>query len=158
MADTTKEHVLGLKRLNGTFKQLKAKIYRDLRRLGVSAWGMRKTETQYLPELIHSGEQIGGVVYGHSDAGSIMLVATDRRILYVDTKPLFKKSEDISYEVVAGITLEWVGLSGTLILHTRMGDFKVRTMNRKAAKTFREYLERRCIEHKNGGRYDAIAT
>lgn len=129
------------------FEQLKTRVFNDLRRVGVSAWGMRKTETHYLPELIHPGEQIGGAVYGHGEGGSAMIVATDRRILYIDTKPLFKKSEDISYDVVSGVTLEWVGLSGTLILHTRMVDIKVRTMNRKAARAFRGYVEGRCIEH-----------
>lgn len=145
MTSTVSHHTT--KSPGGTFGQIRARVFNDLRRVGVSAWGMRKTETHYLPELIHPGEQIGGAVYGHGEGGSAMLVATDRRILYIDTKPLFKKSEDISYDVVSGVTLEWVGLSGTLILHTRMVDIKVRTMNRRAARTFRGYVEGRCIEH-----------
>lgn len=145
-----------LERLN------KARIYTELRRVGISNWGLQKSEVQYLPQLLHANETIGGVVQGHSKDGGVMLVATDRRIMYIDTKPLFKKCEDISYEVVSGITLEWVALSGTLILHTRMGDEQIRTTNSRAAAKFKAYVEERSIERSHGQfvrehRYNRVA-
>ncbi len=123
------------------------RIQRELKDLGVSWWGLHKSETHYLYQLIHPEESIGGVVYGHYNAASIMLVATNRRIILLDTKPLFSKVEDITYDVVAGVTFEWVGIAGTVILHTRLGDIAVRTMNTKAARAFHDFVEQRCIEH-----------
>lgn len=130
----------------------KNQIKRRLLALGMSRWGLLKSETRALYAILHPDEYIGGVVFGHSDtAGSVMLVATDRRIIYLDTKPLFKQAEDSSYDVVAGITLEWLGIRGTVILHTRLGDFRIHTINKKAAEVFSKYIEKRCIEHQEGG-------
>ena len=122
-------------------------LKKRLAQLGMSKWGFLKSETRALAKLIHKNEFIGGVIFGHSKPGSVMLVATDRRIIYLDTKPLFLKSEEITYDVVAGITFEWVGHRGTVILHTRLGDFSISTLNKKAASIFRSYVELRCIEH-----------
>ena len=122
-------------------------LKKRLTKLGMSKWGFLKSETRALAQLLHKNEHIGGVIFGHSKPGSIMLVATDRRGIYLDTKPLFMKSEEISYDVVAGITLEWVGYRGTVVLHTRLGDFSISTLNKKAALIFRKYVEYRCIEH-----------
>ncbi|HVS58498.1 MAG TPA: PH domain-containing protein [Candidatus Saccharimonadales bacterium] len=134
----------------------KARVHRQLRQLGLSRWGRMTGEARYLPKLIHPQEQLGGVVYGNSEAGLVMVVATDRRIIYIDYKPFFMKTEEINYDVVSGVTLEWVGWSGTVVLHTRMGDYTVRTANRKAAEIFRAYLEKRCIEHQNGRQQSSV--
>lgn len=130
-------------------RKRKQYIREELKQLGLSWWGLHKSETNYLYHMIHTGESLGGVVYGHSgsELSSVMLVATDRRIILVDTKPLFAKSENISYDVVSGVTYEWVGVSGTIILHTRLGDISVRTMNRKSADIFHTYVEETYIEH-----------
>lgn len=118
-----------------------------LRSYGAGAWDLRKGETAYLITLLHSDEVIGGVAYGHGSDGSVLLVATDRRVLYLDTKPLFKKAVDISYDAVAGVTLEWVAFFGTLILQTRIGNFAIRMHHRNMAEQFKAYVEQRCIEH-----------
>ena len=122
-------------------------LKKRLTKLGMSKWGFLKSETRALAQLLHTNEHIGGVIFGHSKPGSIMLVATDRRVIYLDTKTLFMKSEEISYYVVAGITLEWGGYRGAGVLHTRLGDFCISTLNKKAALIFRKYVEYRCIEH-----------
>lgn len=124
------------------------RIRRQLIRAGISYWGLQKTETRYLTRLLFSDEIIGGVTYGHNKEGSVMLVATSQRVLYIDVKPMFKKVEDINYDNVAGITLNWIGLAGTIVLHTGIGDISVRTMNRKAANIFRNYIEKRCLSRK----------
>lgn len=128
----------------------KQRVRKELKRLGVSRWGFLKLETRYLPRLIHHDEHFGGVVYGHNDTGSVLLAATNKRVIYLDRKPFMVKSQDINYNVVAGVTLEWVGYRGTLILNTRFGDYKIHTLNRKAAETFRNYIERRWLEFQNG--------
>lgn len=129
---------------------LRTQTVRRLRQLGISWWSTHMSEARYLPRLLHPDEELGGVLYGWSGVGRIMLVATDRRIIYLDCKPLFVKSEDITYDVVAGITMEWLGPRGTLILHTRLGDFAVQTTNHGAAQIFHDYIDKRCIEHQNG--------
>lgn len=120
-----------------------------LKQLGLSWWAIHKAETDYLSHTLHPDEVIGGAVYGHSstESGSIMLVATDRRLIVIDVRPLFSKSEDISYGVISGVTLEWAGPSGIIILHTRLGNISVQTMNHASAQAFHDYVEQTYIEH-----------
>lgn len=125
----------------------KARIWSELKRLGMSRWGYYKLETQYLPQLIHEDEPIEAIVYGHNDAGSAMLVATDRRVVFLDRKPLFTKADEVTYDVVAGVTYGQVGHRATVVLHTRIGDFRIHTMNIRCAEHFRDHVETYCLEH-----------
>ena len=76
-----------------------------------------------------------------------MIVATDKRVMVIDSKPLYKDSEDITYFVVAGVSVSNVGFIHNVTLHTRLGDFTVKTLYAKAANIFRDYINERCIEH-----------
>lgn len=133
--------------IHTTADKKRRQVQSQLMAAGFSKWGLSKSEAQYLPNLIGNNEQIQAAVYGHSDRGSIMLIATDKRIIYLDTKPMFVKAEDISYDMVGGITFEWVLYHGVVVLHTRLGNFRVRTMNRRAAQNFRNIVQSRCVVH-----------
>lgn len=125
----------------------KARVRRDLRRLGVSRFGMSSMEAKHLPRIIHPTEQLGGVVYGFHQDGYVMLVATDRRIIFLDKKPLFINEDEISYFVVSGISFSNVGWGSTVTLHTRIQDYTIRTFNRACAESFVEFIELRCLEN-----------
>jgi hypothetical protein len=113
-------------------------------------------ESEYLPAIIHPDEEIGGVVYGHHPEGFAMLVATDRRIIFLDKKPMFEVEDEVTYDVVSGVSIGHAGFGSTVVLHTRIKDYPIRTYNLKCAYGFVEYIEARCLEHKNerGNRYD----
>jgi hypothetical protein len=123
-----------------------ARIKRELSALGVTKYGLLKQESRYLPNLIHPSEQLGGVVYGRHEDGSVMLVATDRRVIYVDKKPLFVNEDEITYDVVSGVSFSHVGVGSTVTLHTRIKDYRIRTLNQKCAKRFIAYIESRRLE------------
>ncbi len=135
------------------------RIMHQLRILDVSRFGLRTMESRYLPRIIHSGEQLGGVVYGHHEAGFAMLVATDSRIIFLDKKPLIVNEEEISYEVVSGVSFSHAGFGSTVTLHTRIKDYAIRTFNQKSAQRFVDYIEFRCLEHnyEREGYYDQPA-
>jgi hypothetical protein len=122
----------------------------QLRQAGLKWWGFLISETKALPALLFDDEIIYGVLCGQSSKGYVALVATDRRILYIDKKPLYLKTEDISYSVINSVTLEWVGLKGIVILHTRVGDYRIRTTNRAAADIFHQYIRSRSVDLQNG--------
>lgn len=128
------------------------RVRRELKQLGVSWFGMSTMESAYLPTIIHPDEHIGGVVYGRHPDGFAMMVATDRRILFIDRKPLFENEDEITYDVVSGVSYGHAGLGSTVTLHTRIKDYPIRSYNRKCAHGFVEYIEERCLEHSNSRR------
>ena len=134
------------------------RVMQDLRNLGVTKLGLARMESRYLPHIIHPDEIIGGVVYGHSQDGFVMLIATETRVIFLDKKPLYVNQDEITYYVISGISISHAGVGSTVTLHTRIKDYKIRTYNYKCANNFVEYIETRCLEHNDGNkdRYDQL--
>lgn len=127
-----------------------ARVKRELKAAGTTAYGLIKQEARYLPRIIHPNETIGGVVYGRVDGSSAMLIATNLRVIFLDRKPGFTHSEEITYDVVAGVTYNQQGQFAAVTLHTRLGDFGMRYVNLKAAGQFVKFVEKRQLEHESG--------
>jgi len=122
----------------------KKRITKELREAGVTAWGFLKMETRRLPEIIHEDEKIGGVVYGRTTGekiGSAMLIATDKRVIFLDVKPFFSTSDEVAYRVVSGVKTNQVGSFASVTLHTRVKDFGLKYVNIKCAKIFKNFIE-----------------
>ena len=128
------------------------RVLREMRELGASPYSMNRFESRYLPRIVHPDEHIKGVVYGRSKDGSVMLIATDRRTIYLDKKPFFVSEDEITYDIVSGISYGRSLFSVGIKLHTRIGDYEVRTFNKKCAEGFVEFIESRCLENHGGTR------
>ena len=115
----------------------------ELKAAGMTTYGFFKLATDHLPELIHEDEHIKGVVYGRLQGkfDSAMLVATDKRIVFVDYKPFYKNADEITYEVVSGVKLTVIGLFAGVVLHTRVKDYALRFVNINCAEIFTHYIE-----------------
>lgn len=120
------------------------RIHEELKQAGMSNYGLMKVPTKHLPELIQDDENIKGVVYGRMDEnfGSVMLVATTKKIIFLDYKPLYRNSDEITYDVVAGIQLSTVGMFAGVVLHTRVRDYTLKFVNIKCAEIFTSYIEK----------------
>ncbi|HET9173993.1 MAG TPA: PH domain-containing protein [Candidatus Saccharimonadales bacterium] len=116
------------------------RIHLELIAAGITSHGLHKSETRYLPRIIRPTEHIGGVVYGEAAVGSVMLVATNERIIYLDKKFLFSIMDSISYHVIAGLRLIRQGPFMTVVLHTRIHDFTVKYANATCARNFEHYV------------------
>lgn len=123
------------------------RIKQELREAGTTAYGLLKNESRYLPELIHHDEHIEAVAYGRYEKGGCLMAATDRRILFLDKKPLFTFADEIMYEVVSGIACSRQGYFTRISLHTRFSDTTIRYVNWRAAAKFVRYIEQRRIEN-----------
>lgn len=124
-------------------KKRRHDVEEQLRDCGLTGWTLTRPESRELHKHLLPGEIVRGAVYGHSLDGAVMLVATDRRVIYFDKKPVFVKMEDVSYEVISGITISWVLYAGIVTLHTRFGDLILRTRNKLAAQRFKDYIDER---------------
>jgi general stress protein 26 len=119
------------------------RVRSELKDAGMTKYGFFKLATDHLPELIHENEHIKGVIYGRLQGkmDSVMLVATDKRILFVDYKPFYKNADEITYEVVSGVNLTVIGLHAGVVLHTRVKDYALRFVNIECAEKFTHYIE-----------------
>lgn len=122
------------------------RIRSELVKVGMTSYGLMKSETRHLPEHIHEDEHIGGVVYGRYERGSGMIVATDKRILFLDYKLFFQSTDEIKYDVVSGVSVNKQDGTAGVVLHTRLGDYKLRFVNLKCANHFLHYIQGKAVE------------
>lgn len=127
-----------------------ARVRTELIEAGMTRYGLSKMSTRYLYKLIHEDEHIHGVVYGRIDHLSVMLVATNLRILYVNRSPFFTATDEFRYDTIPAIKSKTSGFFTSLTLHTRIGDYPLKYVNAKCATKFTNYIERRRIESQNG--------
>jgi len=128
------------------------------RNLGADRYDLALPETHALPLVIRPSELVEGVVYGryqysqggHTDIGRGMLVSTNERVLLLDKKPFFIRCEEIPYRAVSGITYSRVWLTGNVILHTKIGDIRLRTFNQHCARNFTQAIEVELLENNRG--------
>jgi hypothetical protein len=140
-------------RLDGdTFKLRAAAIRADLRAGGAMAYDFWLPETHYLPYIIHPDERIKGSVYGrykdrNGTIGRGALIATDQRLIFIDKKPLYVHYDELTFNIIGWVTYTRVSLMGYVTVHTRLGDFKLRTFNQKNALNFADYIEEQCLQN-----------
>jgi hypothetical protein len=133
--------------MSTTTSNLTEQIEAALIALGADQYDMWLPETHRLSVIIHADEKIIGIVYGRYTqasekiTGRGALIASTQRVLLLDKKPMFEKCDEISYGVVSAVSYAKAGIAGTVVLHTRMGDISVRTLNKACAQSFLEAIE-----------------
>ncbi|MCA9332964.1 pyridoxamine 5'-phosphate oxidase family protein [Candidatus Saccharibacteria bacterium] len=125
----------------------KKRIYDELVKTGISRYSIRKNEVRQLLNIIHEDEHIGAAINGRSDVGSVMLVATNVRVLFLDCKSFYSTLDELSYDVVSGVNLHTQGIFSSVILHTRIGEYNLRFVNPKRASAFVEFIEAKRLEN-----------
>jgi len=117
------------------------RIRRELLDAGITSYGLMKSESRFLPKVIHLDEHVEAIVYGQHKSSSAMLVATDARIIFLDKKPMALFLDEVSYEVVSGIEFEIHTIFATLILHTPVKNYDIRFANLRCAANFARHIE-----------------
>lgn len=132
----------------------KLRVLNELRQVGVSRYGMTKFSVRYAYKVIHKDEHVKGAVYGrYKEEGGTsfnegLLIATDKRVLFLDHKPGFTKTDEMTYDVVSGIN-KTTTLFSAVTLRTRLGDYMLRFANPRCASIFANYVEKRRIEYQS---------
>lgn len=126
------------------------RIKQELRAAGVSKFTLHKFTTRYLPHVIHPDEHIQAAVFGrHKESegafGLIegVLVATDRRVIFVNHQPGYTTMDEVGYNKVSGVNLSKAGLYSSVTLFTKIANYTLSFASPKCAKKFAEYIETR---------------
>lgn len=123
------------------------RVKQELRAVGLARYELWSSEARYLPHIIHPDEHIGGVVFGYHEGSLTMMVATDRRIILLDKKPLFVNKDELRYEMIGGVRFTHAGIGTTVTLRSRIEDYLIVTFNKIAAERFVTFIEARSLEH-----------
>src|SRR4051812_34181115 len=76
-------------------------IHRQLKDLGFNIHGWGRSEVKELANIILPDEEIHEVVNGFYEGGFALLIATDVRVLLIDSKPLnYLKIEDLRFDMI----------------------------------------------------------
>ncbi|MBI5357313.1 pyridoxamine 5'-phosphate oxidase family protein [Candidatus Saccharibacteria bacterium] len=133
---------------------------------GFTKSALKKFTAKYLPQVINKDEHIGGAVYGRyseTSKGPLnwvegMLVATDKKVMFINHKPGYTNVDELTYFIVAGVKYVSAWPFAAVTLHTRMGDFTLKFASLVCAKRFVKYVESYSVEdskgrvnHENGG-------
>lgn len=127
----------------------KDRIRNELRQAGATRYALIRSEVKYLPQIIHEEEHIEAVVYGRVEGEFSLLVATDKRIIFMQRMALYTTTDEISYDTVRGVRSNDVGLFSSLILHTKINDYNIRYANTKCTHKFVKFIEQKSVEEKN---------
>lgn len=122
------------------------RVHTELKAVGVGSVGLRTPEVKELARILHPDEHIGGVAYGRYSNGFAWLIATNRRVIFMDKKPMFATTDELTYDVVSGVRSSRAGLFASVVLHTRISDYTIRFVNIKCAGIFVKYIEQRRLE------------
>lgn len=136
-------------RVKGSYEPLDIRIKRTRQEMldaGVTVYGLMKSESRYLPKILHPNEHIEAVIYGQHNSSSAMLIATDERIIYLDKKPMAEMFDEVSYEVISGIEFDIHTFFATVVLHTAVKNYDFKFVNLRCAEKFARHIEKHRLE------------
>lgn len=126
------------------------RIKRELRAVGVSKFTLHKFTTHYLPSVIRPGEHIEAAVFGrHRESEGIFgfiegaLVATDKRVVFVNHQPGYTTMDEVGYDKVSGVNIAKAGLYSSVTLFTKVANYTLSFTSPKCAERLAEYIENR---------------
>ena len=125
------------------------RVRMELMQAGATLYGLLKAESRYLPHVIHPDEHVYAVVYGHHNSSLAMLIATDRRVIYLDKKPMATFMDEVTYDVVSGVELDIHTFFATVTLHTAVKNYVMRYVNIHCADKFTSFIEEQRVRKEN---------
>jgi hypothetical protein len=115
-----------------TLKEVRAQI-------GTSRLLLRK-EIKELPNILWDNERVDKLVQGYYSGGRGILVATDKRLIFVDKRLFDLKVEDFPYDKISSIQYETGLLLGKITIFTSGNEAVIEKIMKPRAREFCEYV------------------
>lgn len=120
-------------------------INKELKKAGVSVYGRWKHPSKLLHTIIRDDEHIEAAAYGQSAQGSAMLVATNKRVIFVEGNMMYNSSDDFGYGVVSGVNHQSSALFEAVTLYTKLNTYHLTYVNRGSAERFVKVVEDKVV-------------
>lgn len=124
---------------------------KELTDAGFTYFQLDRRESHDISHYLQQDEHIKGAIHGHTtNAGGVLILATESRIMYLHEIPSFSNFEEFPYESVSGISINNLShvLANVTIL-TKFKTYEFNYVNRKAADKFVNYVESRMVSRTN---------
>lgn len=128
----------------------KDRIKEELHQAGVTTLGRYRFSGMYLPEVIHEDEHIEAAIFGrHKELqgffGAVegMLVATDKRVIFIDHRPGYTTMDEFTYDVISGVNITKAIYNASVTLYTKVSNYRLSYVGKQSAKKFANYIEER---------------
>lgn len=86
----------------------------QLARLNLHFWLFGRAEIKELHKILEPSEVVRHCAHGYYHGGSGLLVATNKRLILIDKRPLYLNLEEMKYELIHDIGFEQRFLQATL--------------------------------------------
>ena len=131
----------------------KVRVMGELREAGFSDYQLGHSEVRQLFEIIENDEHVMAAIYGRVRLrGVAIIVATDKRVIYLDHIPFLDTLDEFNYMSISGISYSANGISWSVTIHTNLGDHTLANVKTSLAKKFTNYIESVCIDQPFGSR------
>jgi hypothetical protein len=104
-----------------------------------SFWGW--SAIAQLPALLEDDESIEKMVSGLYDGGHAVLVATNKRIIFMDKKVMSFKVEDIHYEMVSEVEHRMGIFTARLRLRCLSNNLEITSLSQKNIRAFAMFID-----------------
>lgn len=131
-------------------KRLRKQTIKDeLMDAGLNYFDLAHPEARKLVSFLQPDEHVQAAIRGRiSKTGSVLIAATNLRILYLQILPLLSNVEEFPYGLVSGVQCTSIqGLWSSVILQTRAQTFEVDFVSPRAARKFIEFIEKTAIDN-----------
>lgn len=104
-------------------------------------WGW--SAIRELPSILGNDEVIQQAMSGTYEGGHALLIATNRRMLFLDKKPLSFVVEDVPYDMISEVEYTVNLFNTKIMVHCISKNISVNTINGSCARKFVNYVENR---------------
>lgn len=125
-----------------TYSQVK----KELLAHGANKYMVNSLEAKALPKILHDSEKILAFIYGAYDHRFGMMVATDRRLIFLDSSWIGQRVDDIPYHMVASVEYDLGPLWGHVQVHARSKTYHFRLIKKNLVGHFAKVIERSIID------------
>lgn len=126
------------------------RIKQELLKVGVSKFALHKFTSRYLPRVIHPDEHIEAAVYGrHKETEGVFgfiegaLVATDKRVIFINHQPGYTTMDEVGYDKVSGVNFSKAGPYASVTLFTKIANYTLSFTSPKCGQRLADYIETR---------------
>lgn len=129
-------------------------VQEQLKRLDPHSKFWARKEIRELPKILWEGEQIEGAVQGAFNNRIGMLVATDRRVLFVDKGLMSLRVEDFPYDKISSIQYQTGWVFGEITIFASGNRADIKQVVKDQARVFAEKIRNRI----SGGQSGPVAA